>query len=277
MTQIDLEAEYNNRARVPEHPEHFKRWMQAAAKFREGHKNFEPRLSYGPSERQYIDLFWPATGRDAPVVLFIHGGYWRALDPSLHSHFAAGANAHGVAMALAGYDLCPQVTIGEIIRQTQSAAAFLGRRLGRKLIAAGHSAGGHLTACLVATNWKNVALDLPDDFIPAGLSLSGLFDLEPMLQVSMNQDLRLQKQEIADVSPVTWSVAPDRWFDAWVGHDESSEFLRQSRHVTEEWGRRGVATRYVEAPGNHFTVLDSLSDPNSKMTRRLQELAAKIA
>lgn len=277
MTQMDLEAEYNNRARVPEHPEHFKRWTVAAAKFREGHKNFEPRVSYGTSARQYIDLFWPATGRDAPVVLFIHGGYWRALDPSLHSHFAAGANAHGVAMALAGYDLCPQVTIAEIIRQTQSAAAFLGRRLGRKLIAAGHSAGGHLTACLVATNWKKVAPDLPDDFIPAGLSISGLFDLEPMLQVSMNQDLRLQKEEIADVSPLTWNIASGRSFDACVGHDESNEFLRQSRQVADEWGRRGVATRYVEAPGNHFTVLDPLSEPNSKMTRRLQELAAKIA
>lgn len=277
MTETDLEAEYNNRARVPEHPEHFRRWTEAAAKFRAGHKNFEPRIFYGPGERQYIDLFWPATGRDAPVVLFIHGGYWRALDPSLHSHFAAGVNAHGIAMAFAGYDLCPQVTIAGIIEQVRAAAIFLGRRLGRRIMASGHSAGGHLTACLVASDWNKLAPELPLDLVPAGLSISGLFDLEPMLHVSMNADLRLRKEDIPRVSPLTWNVTPGRVLDAWVGHDESGEFLRQSRQVADEWGRRGVATRYVEAPGNHFTVLDPLADPNSKMTRRLQELAAKIA
>lgn len=277
MATVDLEAEYNNRARVPEHPEHFKRWTEAAAKFRAAHRNFEPRISYGASERQYIDLFWPATGRDAPVVLFIHGGYWRALDPSLHSHFAAGLNAHGIAVALAGYDLCPSVRIADIIGQVRAAAIFLGRRLGRRIVVSGHSAGGHLTACLVASDWKKLAPDLPEDFIPAGFSVSGLFDLEPMLHVSMNQDLRLTKEDIPTVSPLTWAIAPGRTLDAWVGHNESSEFLRQSRQVADEWGRRGVHARYVEAPGNHFTVLDPLAEPNSKMTRRLQELAAKIA
>jgi arylformamidase len=277
MTQLDLEAEYNNRARVPEHPQIFQRWTEAAAKFRAGHKNSEQRISYGPGERQYIDLFWPSTGRDAPVVLFIHGGYWRALDPSRHSHFAAGVNAHGLAMAFAGYDLCPNVSIAEIIGQIQAAAIFLGRRIKRRIVVTGHSAGGHLTACAVATNWKQLAPDLPDNFVPAGLSISGLFDLEPMLHVSMNEDLRLKAEDIREVSPLFWPVAAGRTLDAWVGASESNEFLRHSRQVADEWGRRGVNTRYVEAPGNHFTVLDPLNDPQSKMTRRLQELAAKIA
>lgn len=278
MTSIDLEVEYNNRARVPEHPEIFKRWTEAAALFRAGHKNAEQRVPYGPSERQYMDLFWPGVQRDAPVVLFIHGGYWRALDPSLHSHFAAGLNGRGIAMAVAGYDLCPQVAIAEIIAQIQSAAMFLGRRLNRRIIAAGHSAGGHLAACLLATDWKKLAPDLPADFVPAALSVSGLFDLEPMLHVSMNGDLRLKPEEINRVSPLFWDVAPGRTLDAWVGGDESGEFLRQSKQIAAGWGAKGVKTQYIPVSGaNHFTVLDPLCDPDSKMTGRFAQLAAEIA
>lgn len=278
MNQLDLEAEYNNRARVPEHPQIFQRWTKAAASFRAGHGNSEEKSPYGPGERQYLDIFWPATGRDAPVALFIHGGYWRALDPGMHSHFAAGANAHGIAMAFAGYDLCPRVTIAEIIAQIQAAAIFLGRRIRRRIVVTGHSAGGHLTACTVATDWKKMAPDLPADFVPAGLSVSGLFDLEPLLHVSMNQDLKLKPEDIRAVSPLFWPVAPGRRFDAWVGGDESGEFLRHSRQIADEWGGKGVATRYEPVPGaNHFTVLDPLSDPGSRMTGRLVELAAEIA
>ncbi len=278
MTTLELEAEYNNRARVPEHPEIFKRWTEAAALFRAGHRNSEQRIPYGPSERQYIDLFWPSADRNAPLVLFIHGGYWRALEPSMHSHLAAGVNARGLAMAVVGYDLCPKVTIVQIIGQIQSAAMFLGHRLNRKMVAAGHSAGGHLAACLVGIDWKKLAPDLPGDLVPAGLSVSGLFDLEPMLHVSMNQDLRLRPEEIEDVSPLFWNVAPDRTLDAWVGGDESGEFLRQSKQIADDWAKKGVNTQYVPVPGtNHFTVLDPLSNPGSKMTSRLAELAAKIA
>ena len=278
MTNVDFEVEYNNRARVPEHPEIFKRWTEAAAKFRAGHRNSEERISYGPSERQYVDLFWPLADRNAPIILFIHGGYWRALDPSMHSHFASGANARGLAMAFAGYDLCPQVTIAQIIAQVQSAAIFLGRRLKRRILAVGHSAGGHLTACLVATDWKSLAPDLPADFVPGGFSISGLFDLEPMLHVSMNQDLRLKREEMLNVSPLFWNVDAGRTLEAWVGGDESGEFLRQSKDVVDRWGKAGVATLYKEVPrANHFTVLDPLADPGSEMCERLERLAAKIA
>lgn len=278
MTALDLEAEYNNRARVPEHPEIFKRWTEAAAKFRAGHKNSEERISYGQSERQYIDLFWPSADRNAPLVLFIHGGYWRALDPSIHSHFAAGANALGLAMAFAGYDLCPKVTIPQIIAQIQSAAAFLGRRLRRRIVVAGHSAGGHLTACLLATDWRKIDAELPANFVPAGLSISGLFDLTPMLHVSMNADLGLKPEDIQKVSPQFWPAPSGKTLDAWVGGNESGEFLRQSKEVAEVWGRAGVVTKYKEVSGaNHFTVLDPLADSGSEMTARLAELATKIA
>jgi arylformamidase len=275
---LDLEAEYNNRARVPEHPAIFARWTRDGGDFRAKHASAELRLAYGRSAREHIDLFWPSEKRDAPIVLFIHGGYWRSLEPAMFSHVAAGMNPHGLAVALAGYDLCPDVTIGQIIEEVRDAAIFLWRRHGRKLVACGWSAGGHLAACLLATDWKKRAPDLPADLVPAAFLLSGLFDLTPLVSVSMNADLRLDAAEARRVSPLFWEVpAGGRVFEAWAGGNESGEFLRQSRAIVEAWGQKGVTARFFEVEGaDHFTIVDPLSDPASAMTQRLVELARSI-
>ena len=271
---IDYEAEYNNRARVPDHPEIFARWANAAAAHRKSHPDAELGVSYGASPRQTVDLFWPKAGRDAPIALFIHGGYWRSLEPAAFSHLAAGMNAHGIAFAAIGYDLCPAVTIEAIIDQIRAAAAFLYRRHKRPLTASGHSAGGHLSACLIATDWKQQGADLPENLVRAGLSISGLFDLSPLMHTAMNGDLKLDSASAARVSPLFWNVAPGRVFDAWVGGAESGEFLRQSREIVDVWAGKGAATEYVAIPGaNHFTVLDPLADPASAMAQRLAALA----
>jgi len=273
MAVIDYEAEYNNRARVPEHPEIFARWSRDAARFRAAHRNAELGLRYGGSERQIVDLFWPGQGRDAPIALFIHGGYWRALEPASFSHLAAGVNAHGIAFAAAGYDLCPSVSVETIIEQMRAVTAFLFRRHGQALAVSGHSAGGHLAACLVATDWKKIDPSLPADLVRDGLSISGLFDLAPLMQTGMNQDLRLDSESAARVSPLFWDVAPGRSLHAWVGGDESGEFLRQSKEIATVWGDKGVETEYVAVPDtNHFTVLDPLAEPDSALTRRLVAL-----
>ncbi len=274
MPAIDYEVEYNNRARVPEHPAILARWQRDAAAFRAAHKHSELGLAYGKSERQKIDLFWPGAARDARIVLFIHGGYWRALERESFSHLAAGANARGLAFAATGYDLCPKVTISEIIEQLREAASFLGRRHGGPIVTCGHSAGGHLAGCLVGTDWKKRDAKLPADLTPTGLSISGLFDLTPLLQTSMNADLRLDAAEVRRSSPIFWPVPPGaRAFDAWVGADESSEFLRQSRIIADAW-KKELATRYEAVDGaNHFTVLDPLARPDSPLTARLVELA----
>ena len=179
---IDYEVEYNNRARVPEHAEIFARWNADAAAYRERMKadeNAELGLAYGTSPRQTVDLFFPEATGHTPLALFIHGGYWRSLDASTFSHMAAGLNSRGIAVAVAGYDLCPQVTIGQIINQMRTACLFLWRRFGQRLMVYGHSAGGHLAACMVATDWKKLDPKAPADLVPAGYSISGLFDLAP--------------------------------------------------------------------------------------------------
>jgi len=276
---IDWEVEYNNRARVPEHPEIFARWQRDAAAYRaetgkEGRA--EIGLKYGPSARETVDLFKPKGGDGGPLALFVHGGYWRSLEPASFSQTARGMNAHGVTVAVSGYDLCPQVTIGQIIEQTQAACLYLWKRLGRRIMVSGHSAGGHLAACMVATDWKRLASDAPDDLVPAGYAISGLFDLTVLLHLATNADFKLDEAEARRISPLFWPVARGRMLDAVVGGNESSEFLRQSRIVADGWRERGAQTRYEAIPGmNHFTICDAMTDPGSAMTARLVELVRR--
>ena len=273
---IDYEVEYNNRARVPEHTEIFARWQREAADYRakaSAEEGCALGMSYGASPRQYVDLFFPEGSGTTPLAMFVHGGYWRSLDPSMFSHMASGLNAHGVAVALAGYDLCPQVSIADIISQIRQACLYLWRRFGQRIMVYGHSAGGHLAACMAATDWKSIAADAPADLVPAGYSISGVFDLEPLIHVSMNQELKLDAALARRVSPLQWPVAKTCVFDAVVGSLESSEFLRQSQIIADTWRARGATTRYEAIAGtNHFTIVDALPDPNSAMVDRLAAL-----
>jgi arylformamidase len=276
---IDWEVEYNNRARVPEHPQIFERWARDAAAYRDEatkEGRAEIGLKYGPTPRQTIDVFKPRGGKDGPLALFVHGGYWRSLEPSSFSQMARGMNAHGVTVAVSGYDLAPQVSIGEIVRQTQAACVFLWKRYQRWMMVSGHSAGGHLAACMVATGWKAVNASVPADLVPVGYAISGLFDLAPLLHLPTNTDFKLDAAEAQRISPLFWPVERGRVLDAVVGGDESSEFLRQSRIVADGWRERGAVTRYEAIPGkNHFDVCDPLLDPDSAMTKRMVELAKR--
>jgi arylformamidase len=276
----DYEIEYDNRGRVPEHPEIFARWISEGAAYREA-AHGEYGLKYGPGHRQTIDLF-PAKNRnsedDAPLALFIHGGWWRSLEPSMFSQLAAGPNAHGVSVAVAGYELCPTCTIADIVEQMRGACLWLWRNYKKRILVYGHSAGGHLAACLLAQDWKVFASGAPPDLVPAAYAISGVFDLAPLVQVSQNSDLRLDTDEARRVSPLYWKVPAGRTLDAVVGALESSEFLRQSRIIADGWGARGVATRYQAIAGaNHFTVVDSLRDADSAMTKRVAQLAEMVA
>jgi arylformamidase len=277
---IDYEAEYNNRARVPEHPEIFARWAREAEDYRAEamkERRAELGLSYGSSPRQFIDLFSPGRDSAAPLALFVHGGYWRSLDPSLFSHMARGVNGHGVTVAVAGYDLCPHVTIADIIDQIRHACIFLWLRTGQKMMVYGHSAGGHLAGAMVATEWRKLFPRAPADLVPAAYSISGLFDLTPLLQVSMAADLRLDPTQARELSPLFWPPPRGRAFDAVVGGLESSEFLRQSRIIVDAWSKGEVTTRYQAVDGaNHFTVIDPLADPKSAMVARVAELAGMV-
>ena len=270
-TDVDYEAEYNNRARVPENPSIMAGWAKDAAAYRQRHA---PRvIAYGPGARNSIDLF---PGNDeGPVVVFIHGGYWQALDGSFFSHLAGGLIAHGVSVAIPSYDLCPAVTVDEIIQQMRVATRQL-TRLGRSLVVSGHSAGGHLAACMLATDWQAYDASLPGDPVIAAYAISGLFDLGPLVGTSINKALQLDDATARTASPLFWKPPARGSLDAVVGENESAEYFRQSRTIVEHWGAAGIATRFgVVAGANHFTAIAPLADPGSPMTLRLKELAAR--
>jgi arylformamidase len=280
VAAIDYEAEYNNRARVPEHPEIFKRWAGEAEFYRAEmlkDDRAELGLAYGSTPRQTVDLFFAEQGDDAPLAVFIHGGWWRSLEPSVFSQMARGPNGRGVSVAVVGYDLCPNVTIAEIIEQMRRMCGFLWQRFSRRMMVYGHSAGGHLAAALLATDWPKLYPKAPADLVPTAYSISGVFDLTPLLGTSVNQDLRLDAAEARKVSPLFWPAPAGRVFDAVAGGLESNEFKRQSRTIAQSWTQAGAQVHYQELAGaNHFTVIDPLSDPQSPMSARVAELAKTV-
>lgn len=261
---LDPEAEYNNRARVPDHPAAMQRWREAAEAARAAHP--PETVAYGPGPREVMDVF-PA-GDGAPVAVFLHGGYWQALDKDWFSGLAPTLLAHGVGLAIPSYDLAPAVRLGQILSQVRAAVELVRARTGKRPVVFGHSAGGHMAACMLSEGRASAAV-----------AVSGVFDLAPLIPTSLNAALRLDEMEAAALSPVHWPV-PDgstpggTVLDCVVGGDESPEFLRQSRMMADLWGARGVQTRYEALPGlNHFTVLDPLFDPDSPLVRRIVELA----
>ena len=280
MPDMDYEAEYNNRARVPEHAEIFLRWARDSENYRADALKAgraELSLAYGDTPRQSLDLFFPQAGSSAPLALFVHGGYWRSLDQSLFSHLAGGLNAHGIAVAITGYDLCPIVTIADIIEQIRRACVFLWQRLGRRMLVYGWSAGGHLTASMVATDWPSLYPKAPADLVSSGYAVSGLYELAPLIKTSMNQDLALDAERARRVSPLLWPLPQERTLDVVVGALESSEFRRQSRAVADAWQKAGAQTRFKEIAGkNHFSIVAELADPQNPMTARVAELALAV-
>jgi arylformamidase len=272
LPEAFVEREYNLRAAFPDHPQWLARWAvdSAAARAR-----LESRLDvrYGAGPKQTLDLF-PA-GRARGTLLFIHGGYWRALDKSDHSFVAPPLVAGDVAVAVLNYDLCPQVDIARIVDECREAVAWLvreGPRHGvpaRPLVVSGHSAGGHLAAMLVATDWR--ARGLRADTIAGAVALSGVFDLEPLVQASFNVDLKLDPGHAYLVSPIHLQPRVSTPVLVAAGADETSEFIRQSWLLWERWpeshppGRRGP----LLVPGrHHFSVASELGDPASELVRQ---------
>jgi len=263
------EREYNARAAIPDHPQIFARWAEQAAATRRLRACLLD-LQYGDSGAERLDLF-PARSDGAPLLVFIHGGYWRSLDKSDFSWVAPPFVNHGVSVALTNYGLAPQTPIEEMVRQSLRALAWLYRNADgygfdpNRIFVAGHSAGGHLTAMMMAARWPAFAADLPPDLVKGGLPISGLFDLEPLIYAPfVNADLQLNLARARKLSPALMPAAAAAPLITAAGALESGEFKRQSALLAKAW-RQGFVRHVEVAEANHLTVCDELANPASPL------------
>jgi arylformamidase len=267
---------YNNRELVPEHPQYFARWAEESQKAR-GTMSCHLDLRYGEAPGESLDLF-PARKGDGSCMMFIHGGYWRSLDKRDFSFLAPTFVAGGISLAVVNYDLCPKVSMEEIVRQMLRASRWLwlnAEEYGMdqdRLFVSGHSAGGHLTAMLMCAQWPRFGEELPKDLWKGGLAISGLYDLRPLVHVDwLNVDLRLDEPTALRLSPVFLPPATRAPVMTCVGGDESSEFLRQNALLASHW--KSAFAGDIAMPGrNHFSVIDGLADSQSALFLGMRKL-----
>jgi arylformamidase len=271
-----LNAQYNNRALVPDHARHLVHWAEASALAR-SKADCRLDLRYGDGAQESLDLF-PAPRAGAPVLVFVHGGYWRALDKSDFSFVAPVFTQAGAMVVVPNYALCPGVTVEHITMQLVRSLQWVWHNAAKhggdpgRIVVAGHSAGGHLAAMLLSCRWKQVAEELPAQLVSGALSISGLFDLEPIRQTPFLQaDLQLTPAAVRRLSPAFFPRPKGKLY-ATVGAGESDEFLRQNQLIRDVWGPTAVPVCETLPGRNHFSVLESLVDPAG----RLHELALRL-
>lgn len=272
------EREYNARAAVPDHARHFTHWAEESRRVRIAEPCFLD-IPYGDLPKQNLDLFPAKRGTGpAPVMVFIHGGYWRALDKSDFSFLAPAFTRAGIALAVLNYRLVPTVPLEDLVRDVVAGVTWVYQHAGHygvnphRLYVSGHSAGGHLAAMLLACQWQRWHGALPPDVVRGALAISGLYDLEPLMHASFLQgDLKLNPSRALALSPACLPPATHAPLYTATGGDESSEFHRQGRILAERW--KQVFVRDVPMPGhNHFTVCTALADANGPLFAAAREL-----
>jgi arylformamidase len=262
------EAQYNNRAMVPEHPQIFVRWKESSQRARD-QLGGDLDVAFGEHPLQRLDVF-RGKGKSQALLLFIHGGYWRSLDKSDFSFIAPPLVERGITVALNNYRLCPFVSLEDLVHDNLAACAWLwrhARHVGAdpdRIFVCGHSAGGHLTTMMMAALWPSYAPDLPATLVKGGLAISGLYDLSPLIHTNVNNDLHLTPERAERCSPAFMPPPAGALLYTAVGGQESDEFKRQNRLIGEKW--RAVFKK--DAPAldcNHFTVVEQLAQPDTPL------------
>jgi len=271
-----FDLQYDNRRRVPEFGQHFVRWRETSAQAR-NRLRCELDVSFTADGTAALDVF-PAAHSGAPVLVFIHGGYWRSLDKSDFSFVAAPFVAAGAMVVVPNYSLCPAVTIDTIALQMAHALAWVHRNAARfggdaaRCVVAGHSAGGHLAAMLLACDGGRLSRELPSRLVHRAVSISGLYDLAPIAATpSLQVDLRLTPDVIERASPALFAAPAGARLASVVGALESEEFLRQNRLIRERWGAQVVPVCEELPSRDHFTALDEFVKTGSGLHQRTLE------
>ena len=251
---------------MPEFASYLQRWAADSLAVRSS----QPCLTdirYGSAHHESLDVFTTAAAK-APVLVFLHGGYWRALDKSDHSFVSPALTEQGVCVVVVNYALCPAVSIPQIVMQIVKAMAWIWRHIDtwggdpNRIHLAGHSAGGHLTAMMMLCNWPMYEPDLPLDLVKSSLSISGLYELDTVRQSpALQKDLQLTDQHVLACSPA-WVLPPlgGQLFSV-VGALESEAFLSHNQLIQNAWGSQCVPVAQVLPGLNHFSILDAFATP----------------
>lgn len=256
---------FDNRGYIPGASAFPEAWEERAAKYRDSGVRMQIGKPYGDHPRETLDLIWP-DGSPKGLAIFVHGGYWKATDPSVWTHYAEGARARGWAVCLPGYTLAPDNSIGGIVKQIGRAITFAADQAPGPIRLAGHSAGGHLVTRMCS---EDSPLDDPVwSRVQHVLSISGVHDLRPLLSTGMNDILGLDDAEAEAESPILHAPRTGTRITAWVGGGERPEFLRQAQMLDLVWKGLSVPTAHVvDGAHDHFSVLEGLRDPESRITR----------
>lgn len=272
-----LDLEYNPLLAVPDPASVFADWNRRSANTRETNLHFSG-VPYGPSTGQMLDIF-PSPCPGTPVLVFIHGGFWRGSDKSAHSFLAPAFTSRGATVVLLNYDLCPSVRIETIVAQVSRGMAWVQRHIGayggdpQRITLAGHSAGAHLAAMLLVRKRSAAHEDLPAPIASRALCISGLFDLDTVRHVPFLQpDIALTHESARMLSPITNGPRDGISVHAVVGALESSEFQRQNSLLGAHWGTGAVPVTEKIAGRRHFDILEELTDPSTRLFKLTEKL-----
>lgn len=273
----DFERQYSPSLLVP----NAEQLMQAAAENSASYRNragCRLDISYGATGRESLDVF-PGKGKRCPVVLYIHGGYWRTRDKSYYSFVAEPLVNAGVTVVIPSYSHCPHVTVDQIVRQLRGACAWVWNNIDEyggdrhNFYVVGNSTGGHLSAMLAATEWPEVIHEIPADLIKGAMSLSGLFDLEPLLLHSVNDTVNMDYAMARRNSPIHLKPTLGGPYISAVGGAESEEFIRQSSDFAQVWKEAGANIEFIEvAERNHFSIVGDMVGDDYVLWRRLKSM-----
>jgi arylformamidase len=270
--QEEMEYQYNPRESVPEYPQLAKKRAEQSRRVRESAKSWLG-VPYGSSPREKLDIY-PADQPGGPVLIYIHGGYWRSGSKEDNCNFVPVFTKRGASVVLVEYDLCPSVTISDIVRQTRSAIVWVYRNILRysgnpsKIYLSGHSAGGHLTAMALAHDWTSEGL--PRDLIKGAVATSGVYDLDMVMRISVQEEVRLTPELAQENSPFVHPPLPICPVIVAVGGAEPKGWQQMSEDFFKLCKQRGVDCEYLIIPGaNHYTMSEHLADAESPLAQAM--------
>ena len=275
--QESLDTQYNNRLHVPDYADYFKRWELLSWHTQQKLPVIKD-ISYGNLQRERLDIY-PSLQPQSKTLIFLHGGYWQMLDKSMFHFIANGFHSYSVATVLLTYPLAPELSIDQIVLSCRKAIKWLYSNISafngdpHQIYIVGHSAGGHLAAMLMATDWELFDPGLSANVLKGICAVSGLFNLVPIHLSYINRVLKMDMETAKSNSPVRLEPSNSCPLIVAVGEAESAEFNDQSKEFYTCWKNKGIDNQLLQMPRqNHYSIAETIVDPQSSLHQALRQL-----